>query len=108
MQRAALTVLLNQVVPEELASLERVDETIAVALPEDMLSALTTAAGIAALNRTQSDHELGCTPHSEVQWESYTIGVIEQSTAAALILGPFSPFFPRWEPRCPPRPISSR
>jgi MarR family transcriptional repressor of emrRAB len=42
MRCAALTVLLNQVAPEELAALERVAETMAVALPEDTLSALTT------------------------------------------------------------------
>ena len=43
-----------------------------------------------------------------VQGASYVIGVIELSTAAALILGPFSPFFPHWERRCPLRPILSR
>jgi hypothetical protein len=37
-----LTVLLNQVAPEDLAALERVAETIATALPEDALSARTT------------------------------------------------------------------
>jgi len=37
-----LTVLLNQVAPEDVAALERVAETIAAALPEDALSALTT------------------------------------------------------------------
>jgi len=37
-----LTVLLNQVAPEDLAALERVAETIAAALPEDALAALTT------------------------------------------------------------------
>ena len=39
--RAALTVLLNRVAPEDLAALERVAETIAAALPE-ALAALTT------------------------------------------------------------------
>ena len=43
-----------------------------------------------------------------VQGASYVIGVIELSTAAALILGAFSPFFPHWERRCPLRPILSR
>jgi DNA-binding MarR family transcriptional regulator len=42
LRRAALTVLLNQVAPEDLAALEHVAETIAAALPEDALSALTT------------------------------------------------------------------
>jgi hypothetical protein len=37
-----LTVLLNQVAPEDWAALERVDETIAAAMPEDALAALTT------------------------------------------------------------------
>jgi hypothetical protein len=37
-----LTVLLNQVAPEDFAALERVAETIAAALPEDALAALTT------------------------------------------------------------------
>ena len=37
-----MTVLLNQVAPEDLAALERVAETIAAALPEDALAALTT------------------------------------------------------------------
>jgi hypothetical protein len=37
-----LTLLLNQVAPEDVAALERVAETIAAALPEDALSALTT------------------------------------------------------------------
>jgi MarR family transcriptional repressor of emrRAB len=35
LRRAALTVLLNQVAPEDLAALEHVAETIAAALPED-------------------------------------------------------------------------
>jgi DNA-binding MarR family transcriptional regulator len=42
LRRAALTVLLNQVAPEDLAAPERVAETMAAALPEDALSALTT------------------------------------------------------------------
>jgi hypothetical protein len=42
LRRAALTLLLNQVAPEDVAALERVAETIAAALPEDALSALTT------------------------------------------------------------------
>jgi DNA-binding MarR family transcriptional regulator len=42
LRRAVLTVLLNQVAPEDLAALEHVAETIAAALPEDALSALTT------------------------------------------------------------------
>ena len=42
LRRAALTVLLNQVAPEDLAALERVAETIAAALPEGALSAFTT------------------------------------------------------------------
>jgi hypothetical protein len=37
-----LTVLLNQVAPEDLVALERVAETIAAALPEDALSARAT------------------------------------------------------------------
>jgi hypothetical protein len=37
-RRAALTVLLNLVAPDDLAALERVAETIATALPEDALS----------------------------------------------------------------------
>ena len=37
LRRAALTVLLNQVAPEDLAALEHVAETIAAALPEDAL-----------------------------------------------------------------------
>lgn len=37
-----MAVLLNQVAPEDLAALERVAETIAAALPEGALSALTT------------------------------------------------------------------
>ena len=43
-----------------------------------------------------------------VQGASYVIGVIELSTAAALILGAFHPIFPHWERRCPLRPILSR
>jgi MarR family transcriptional repressor of emrRAB len=35
LRRAVLTVLLNQLAPEDLAALERVAETIAAALPED-------------------------------------------------------------------------
>src|SRR4051794_17520439 len=35
LRRAALTVLLSQVAPEDLAALKRVAETIAAALPED-------------------------------------------------------------------------
>ena len=42
LRRAVLTVLLNQVAPEDLVALEHVAETIAAALPEDALSALTT------------------------------------------------------------------
>src|SRR3546814_1692034 len=41
-RRAALTVLLNQVAPEDLAALERVAETTATALREDALSTCTT------------------------------------------------------------------
>jgi hypothetical protein len=37
-----LTVLLNQVAPEDLAALERVAEAIAAALPEDAVATLTT------------------------------------------------------------------
>jgi uncharacterized protein len=42
LRRAALTVLLNQVAPEDLAAPERVAETIAAAPLEDALSALST------------------------------------------------------------------
>jgi hypothetical protein len=42
LRRAVLTVLLDPVAPEDLAALEHVAETIAAALPEDALSALTT------------------------------------------------------------------
>src|SRR4051794_24982292 len=42
LRRAVLTLLLNQVAPEDLAALEHVAETIAAALPEEALSALTT------------------------------------------------------------------
>ena len=43
-----------------------------------------------------------------VQGASYVIGVMELSTATALILGAFQPIFPHWERRCPLRPILSR
>lgn len=42
LRRAALTALVKQVAPEDLAALERIAETITASLPEDALSALTT------------------------------------------------------------------
>jgi hypothetical protein len=42
-----------------------------------------------------------------VQRASYVIGVIELSTAAALILRAFQPIFSALGARCPPRPIAN-
>src|SRR3546814_1261270 len=42
LRRVALTVPFNQMTPDDSAALERVAETIAVALPRDALSALAT------------------------------------------------------------------
>src|SRR3546814_13423275 len=74
LRRVALTVPFNQMTPDDSAALERVAETIAVALPRDALSALAT-----------------CRFFDESHCVDCTMEVLSYRPSSLSLLGPVAP-----------------